>query len=119
MAQRPNIGSLLGQVGNGLQSSAARLVTGAAKAWLDANRAELLQVIATAQTKRGAELLHEFCRQVPLAAGLIKMAMGGTPEMAIATIGIYSPDLSEQLKAQRDNIAKLQEYWRLGAGETS
>lgn len=115
MQQRPTLGALLGQVGSAVQNSAARLVTGAAQEWLEANRAELLHVIATAQTERAAALLQELCTKVPLAAGLISMAMNGSPEMAIAAIGIYSPPLAEQLAAQRDNVVKLQEYWRRGA----
>ena len=36
------------------------------------------------------------------------------PEMAIAAIGMYDPELGDKLKQHRGNLEKLQQYWRLG-----
>ena len=115
MPQRPSIGETIREAGRAVQASAAQLAAGAAKSWLADHREELLAVIQQAKTERGAALLHEFCRKVPLAAGVVALAMKGTPEMAIAAIGMYDEDLGTQLGQHRGNIAKLQEYWRLGA----
>jgi len=117
LAIRPSIGETLRQVGSHIQANAAQLVTGAAQSWLEENREELMQVIAQAQTERGAALLHEFCRKVPLAAGVVTLAMKGTPDQAIMAISMYSPALGEQMKEHRENIATLQEYWRRGAAQ--
>jgi hypothetical protein len=114
---RPSIADTLKQLGNTLRTNAAQLATGAAQSWLEENREELMQVIAQAQTERGAALLHEFCQKVPLAAGVVTLAMKGTPEQAILAISVYSPSLGEQMKGHRKNIATLQEYWRRGAAQ--
>ena len=112
---RATIGEVMRKVGGVVQSSASQLATGAAKTWLEEHRVELLETIQKAQTERGAELLHEFCRKVPLAAGLVAMAMNGSPDMAIAAIGMYDPKLGAEMNTHRENLVKLQEYWRRGA----
>jgi hypothetical protein len=115
MPARPTIGSIIATVARSIQSNSAQLAAGAVKSWMMAHRVELLTVIQQAQTERGAELLRELCRQVPIAAGAINFAMSGSPGMAILAIRAYDPELAQQLDQHRGNLEKLQEYWRLGA----
>jgi hypothetical protein len=108
MALRPNIGSVIRQVGLAAQASATQLLAGGTKKWMLDHREELLTVIEQAKTERGAQLLNEFCKQFPVAAGIVAVAMKGTPEMAIAAISFYDEELANRLRPMRANIELLQ-----------
>lgn len=115
MPARASIADTIKRVGSFIQDNAAQLAAGAAKSWLAAHREELLVVIQQAKTERGAALLEQFCKEVPLVAGAITLAMKGTPQMAILAISVYDPSLAEELGKHQANFEKLQQYWRLGA----
>lgn len=115
--KRLSIGDQLKQVAGVVQGAATQMAAGAVKSWMVDHRAELMEVIQQAQTERGAALLHELCRKVPIVAGFVSMAMNGSPDMAIAAIGSFDRGLGDQLKQHRANVVKLQEYWRLGAAQ--
>jgi hypothetical protein len=115
MPQRPAIGEVLSNLARAGQAYAEQVMAGAAKKWITEHREELLSAIQYAQAERGAALIHQFCREVPLAAGLVTLAMRGSPDMAIAAISTYDAALGEQLRQHRGNLEKIQEYYRLGA----
>jgi hypothetical protein len=115
---RPSLSTILSNVANAarvIQANGSQIIAGATKVWLEEHREELIATIIEARTERGAAMLHEFCIQFPALAGLVTLAMKGSPEMAIAAIAFYDPKVAETMQKHRGNLEKLQDYWRRGA----
>lgn len=104
---RPSLASIL-------QRSSQQLIRGALKNWLDEHREDILHFLKTAQTERGAALLHGICKQLPAVAGVVTMLMQGTPEQAISNISLYDESLAAELRKNIGSFRKLQEAYIRG-----
>lgn len=108
MTRKPTIGQLV-------QQTTQRILTGGIQNVLEAHREEILQLLKTAQEERGAALLHDICRRFPAAGFGIHLAMSGDAVVAIQTIENFDPGFAGQLRDNLDSFRKLQDAYRRGA----
>lgn len=99
------------QLVNSLRAAAGNASEVIVRAWLAEHGEELLECLTEVQTKRARFLLYELCERAPAVAGVVTVLMRGTPEQAVANIGMFSPDLAARLRPHLPAMAALQEEW--------